>query len=338
MSKEILLSIIIPMYNSANYIEQLLKSYIDNSYNKNDVELIIVDDGSNDGSSMIASSFIKQKAINGRILSTSHSGVSVARNLGIKEAKGKYLLFCDSDDILKKNILYLVKDAIKNNVDIVSMEKSVTPLHDKKIFSGINDNLKFAFTMFGGKKYGISSREFGIGPVRKLYRRSLLSDYNITFPTDIKIWEDGIFNLRALIFANKIELVKIEMYSVRNNPNSTSRTIDASICENAGKVMKISQNELKKVQPAFKNRIIKQENAFILWELFGKFFIWHPNYAQFKKLYSHELLHELKNYGVNLQSRLLIISLQYLGFYPTVFWYKNLKLCKNKLEKKQKWY
>lgn len=338
MSDNILLSVVIPMYNSEEYIGSLLESYVQNKYNRENIELIIVDDGSNDLSVSIATNYIRNNNINGRVISSQHQGASVARNLGIKESHGDYILFCDSDDLLVNNIINLVQEAVKNNIDVISIESDVLISHDKMILNKPYDNLRIAFSMFGGQNYGISSNEFGMGPVRKLYKRQIIKDNNITFPIGVTTWEDGIFNLHFLIHSRKIELVKKNMYSVRNNPKSTSRKIDSTICTNAQKIMAISNKMLLDIDLGFRKKILSQERVYILWELFGKYFIWHPNYKQYRQLFTHSSLKDLVRYGVNLQSRLLVVSLRYLGFYPSVFWYKYLKLLKNKLTKQQKWY
>ena len=93
--KQINLSIIIPVYNNDKYIQRCLDSVLAQSYN--DFELIIVDDGSTDGSSEICK---KYASTDSRIIYTKipNSGAGAARNIGIKLSKGKYITFIDSDD------------------------------------------------------------------------------------------------------------------------------------------------------------------------------------------------------------------------------------------------
>lgn len=107
-----LVSIIIPIYNSANYLEDTLKSVVNQTY-KN-YEAILIDDGSTDNSMEIAYKFAKknQKI---KIIKAEHKGVSNARNIGIKSANGRYLTFLDSDDIWLPNKLEEQLKFIKTN-------------------------------------------------------------------------------------------------------------------------------------------------------------------------------------------------------------------------------
>ena len=117
MKNNDLVSIIIPIYNSANYLEDTLKSVVNQTY-KN-YEAILIDDGSTDNSMEIAYKYaMKNPKI--RIIKTKHQGVSNARNIGIKSAIGRYLTFLDSDDIWLPNKLEeQIKFIKKNNYEFI---------------------------------------------------------------------------------------------------------------------------------------------------------------------------------------------------------------------------
>lgn len=92
-------SVIIPMYNAAAFIEKTLASII--AHNKNDIEIILVDDGSTDESADVASKYLVTRGFSSyRIITQENGGVSSARNAGLRAAKGEYIIFCDSDDEL----------------------------------------------------------------------------------------------------------------------------------------------------------------------------------------------------------------------------------------------
>ena len=92
-----IISVIIPVYNVENYIEKCLNSIVNQTYNN--LEIIIIDDGSTDNSIAIAEKIAENdKRI--RIISQVNQGVSSARNLGLDNASGEYILFIDSDDWL----------------------------------------------------------------------------------------------------------------------------------------------------------------------------------------------------------------------------------------------
>lgn len=117
MKNNDLVSIIIPIYNSTNYLEDTLKSVVNQTY-KN-YEAILIDDGSTDNSMKIAYKFAeKNKKI--KIIKVEHQGVSNARNIGIKSANGRYLTFLDSDDVWLPNKLEeQIKFIKENNYEFV---------------------------------------------------------------------------------------------------------------------------------------------------------------------------------------------------------------------------
>ena len=107
-------SIIIPCYNSARFIDKTLTMLI--SQNLSEVEIIIINDGSLDNTSEIVHSYEKSDS-SIRIIDKQNEGVSVARNVGIKEAKGDYVIFLDSDDSFQEGTLDFYREIITNNSD-----------------------------------------------------------------------------------------------------------------------------------------------------------------------------------------------------------------------------
>lgn len=117
MKQKIRLSIIIPVYNVENYIARCLDSVLNQSFET--IEIICVNDGSPDDSRKIISDYIS-KNNNVKCIDRSNGGLSAARNTGIMEAQGEYLLFLDSDDWLEKNVLdNLYNCAQKENLDVL---------------------------------------------------------------------------------------------------------------------------------------------------------------------------------------------------------------------------
>ncbi len=110
-----LLSIIIPCYNSETFIAGTLNSLV--SQNLADCEVIVVNDGSNDGTSRIVKKFIDQYS-EIRLIDKENEGVSVARNVGIKEAHGKFVCFLDSDDAFEEGTLDYFRNILSVNSDI----------------------------------------------------------------------------------------------------------------------------------------------------------------------------------------------------------------------------
>lgn len=112
-----LVSVIVPIYNVEKYLERCIESIRKQSYT--DIEIILVDDGSSDGSSDICDKYI-EKDDRISVFHKKNGGLGDARNVGVEKAKGKYILFVDSDDrIHEKLVEETVKEAEKNQADIV---------------------------------------------------------------------------------------------------------------------------------------------------------------------------------------------------------------------------
>ena len=117
-------SIIVPVYNVEEYIDDCLKSIKNQTFN--DYEVIVVNDGTKDNSMDIV------KKYDVEIINQENGGLSAARNAGVKKAKGEYLIFLDSDDYIEKDLLKKINDSLKDNPDVVRFQiKEVYP--DKEI-------------------------------------------------------------------------------------------------------------------------------------------------------------------------------------------------------------
>ena len=109
----LLFSIIIPVHNSEKYLSESLKSVLGQTYSKKKYEIIIVDDYSTDGSEKIIKNF-KRKFKNIKVINNKmNKKVSYSRNIGIKNAKGRYIVFLDSDDQLKKYSLSNIESILQ---------------------------------------------------------------------------------------------------------------------------------------------------------------------------------------------------------------------------------
>ena len=162
-----LISIIIPYYNGEKYIEKCLDSVKRQEYGN--MEVLIVDDGSKEGSLFIVEEYRKQHKIFMKIIRQTNQGQGAARNTGIENAAGKYLCFLDQDDTLEDGILEkMAVLAEEKNADIVSAGyKRVTPQGKVKQQVYLKDTPWSKFRV--------------IAPWSKLYRREFILSYNIRF-------------------------------------------------------------------------------------------------------------------------------------------------------------
>ena len=142
------ISIIVPIFNGELYLEECLNSLVNQTFN--DIEIICVNDGSTDNSMKILEDFQKKDS-RIEIISQPNQGVSIARNNGVNQANGEYVLFVDSDDWLDLDACAeLYSNAVSNDSDIVLfnsvIENESNPVH-LEYFSGnlINDYTNFSF-------------------------------------------------------------------------------------------------------------------------------------------------------------------------------------------------
>lgn len=187
------ISIIIPIYNSGQFLEKCLNSICEQTF-KN-YEVILVDDGSTDRSSEICLEFQKKDS-RFKYYYQSNSGVSSARNFGLKKVETDYTTFIDSDDFLDQNYLSNVFSETEKMDIIISGYKIV----DKnfKLIEKRNSNAKILHRNELISKVLMDSSVFSF-PWNKIFVTQIIKDNNILFFNNIKYGEDMIFNIQYLL-------------------------------------------------------------------------------------------------------------------------------------------
>ncbi|MED1468588.1 CDP-glycerol:glycerophosphate glycerophosphotransferase [Bacillus salipaludis] len=208
-NKNIKVSVIIPLYNVENLIKETIQGLLLQTLNE--VEFILVDDGSTDDTYQIAFNATRNNS-KFRIVRQDNGGPASARNQGLKLANGEFICFVDADDLLSENALEIMyKAAIENNAELVT-GGSVRFNSKGKWFikSHIDKGL-----MDPGLKNISSNPElfYSIGPCAKLYKRDLVE--GIFFPEQIRFGEDQPFVLYAYLNAKRIFTVDSVVYFYR---------------------------------------------------------------------------------------------------------------------------
>ena len=234
MQSEPLVSVIIPIYKVENYIEKSVKSVIAQSY-KN-IELILVDDGSPDKSTGIAEKVLKENSYPYKLIRQENKGLGEARNTGVKNSGGDWILFLDSDDIIVKDTVKHLVEATNKNADLVfSRYNMITSQED------ICENMpKGNCTYLSPKEIqnGFLLRNYVILAAGTLFRRELFFKENIFFGK--MPWsEDQHFVWRLLAVVNGAVFLDEPLYQYLRRPGSimTSSSIQnvinsyPSICD-----------------------------------------------------------------------------------------------------------
>lgn len=250
-----LVTIIVAVYNVRNYLKECLLSLVKQDY-KN-IEILIINDGSYDGSQKIINKFAA-KYSNITAYKKENGGVSSSRNLGLKHANGKYILFVDGDDMIRV-------DMVRNLVNTIEREK--TDLACSNYFYLYkNRTQKASFP----KENNISSDEAKSllfledslkGVVwNKLYKKSIIDKYNLTFDENIKIGEDIVFTISYLNKIKEVSLVNRPLYFYRMRKSSAlnyQNEKDLSIFEAINQVYKIDTKMEKKMEEYYATMYFK---------------------------------------------------------------------------------
>lgn len=234
LNMQVKISVIIPVYNAELYLEQCIKSVMYQTLE--DIEIILLDDGSTDNSSNICYKLSKlDKRI--RFFSNKNIGQGLERNLGIRYAKGEYVAFLDSDDMYRKNMLEKLYSFAKNNdADIVSCgfqnfsTKTLLdehPLRDE-ILCGKEMIRKFMLDLISyANKDGYSGC---IAVWDSIYRREVIQENNLNFVSERDYYsEDLLFKLDFLKHTHKMILCKDNFYMYRVNDTSYTNDIDKRV-------------------------------------------------------------------------------------------------------------
>lgn len=210
-----LISVIIPVYNVAEWLPQCLDSVLDTDFD--DYEIILVDDGSTDGKSgTICDEYAEMHPDLIKVIHQENGGPGASRNTGIEHAAGDYLLFVDSDDYIDSSIFEDLASYIeKYQSDIYLF--GYCPVINDVVKEKVTANLPFDVQLSLDKNPEILLLE--PSPWGKLWRRSLFVDNNITFP--IKVWyEDLRASLKLFALADTIFNIDKAYYYYRIRENS----------------------------------------------------------------------------------------------------------------------
>lgn len=205
------LSIIIPIYNMERYLKKCLESIFNNKKINYDFEVICINDGSTDLSLEILKAFRKTNSDKMKIVNINNSGVSTARNIGIKEANGEYITFIDSDDWISDDFLQCIFTALNEEPECELFIFN-TNLVKKEVFANkeeIND------TVFNTENHACG----------KVFKKEVVSKNKIEFPPNIKLGEDMVFTFKYILMISKIKYVNKNIYYYRcNREGSTMST------------------------------------------------------------------------------------------------------------------
>lgn len=217
------LTIIIPVYNVEKYIIECLNSIYDKKHLTN-FEVICVDDCGKDNSIDVICKYVKEKNIKNLsvVKHDKNKGLSASRNTGLRYAKGKYICFLDSDDMIdSKNLEELVNYAVEKKLDV--LEANFTEIFETEMSISVNSKrIDYNSDILSGDAYfTLMCENNNYVPMvwTRIYSFNYLIENNLKFVLGLK-FEDEEFTPRALISADRVQYVNKFMYVYRRRDNS----------------------------------------------------------------------------------------------------------------------
>ena len=214
------ISFLIPVYNLEQYLPDCLESILSHSFSG--CEIILVDDGSTDKSPEICDKYASDYG-NVSVFHIKNSGVSAARNVALKYAKGEYVFFFDGDDYLvNDNISKLYETAKENNLDILHNTYYCTA-NDEVSKLSFTENKLYAHEDMLPQINVANMNRILIFAWRNLYKKSFLTENGILFSEELRIAADPVFNMNCFVKCKRFMAVNMPVYCYRIREQSIQR-------------------------------------------------------------------------------------------------------------------
>ena len=232
------LSIIIPAYNAEAYLPQCLDSIFNQNYT--DYEVLCIDDGSTDDTPDLLRQYAS-KHPQLRILTQSNQGMATARNRGLDEARGEYILFVDSDDLLTDGALETLNGKIGNediicfgaktmfvaDASVDSPDKAVTT-HGRTATKMNEPAPMVGWDYFNSHRLEPTEIHF-VCIWQRAYRRLFLTENNLRFADGLRRAEDDLFTTQTMLHARSVKTIPDCLYTYRVRRGSITRTDDPAL-------------------------------------------------------------------------------------------------------------
>lgn len=216
------LTVIVPIYNAEKYLPTCLDSLV--SCPLSDMECLLINDGSTDSSLHICNEYTGRDS-RFRVIDKANEGVSIARNIGISHATGKYIMFLDADDYIDTNKWNKIVDAIALELDFIAF--SYFTLYENK---SVKEELFDIQSLSTNDTDSIRKILLGSSALNtcwgKLFKTELVLNNHISFPKGLRTGEDAIFVLDFLKMANHLLLINESILYYRQHGESVMHKLD----------------------------------------------------------------------------------------------------------------
>lgn len=245
-------SIIIPVYNAGKYLRECLDSVLHQTYNN--VEIVAVNDGSTDDSKQILEEYASNYS-NIKVFHTENRGVCAARNMGLDNISGEWVMFVDADDYLAKNAIeILYNDAVNHNADILSglLKDGI-----EEIVNGNNVETN-VWTGIDALEKALEDNRFTYSSCAKLYKRQVVK--GVRFVEGRKIHEDSYFVFCVFLQQPTVVTKDVYIYNARANENSASHT---AFSEKFFDILYFAEEKWKAIEQNYMQLLDKAKNMLV---------------------------------------------------------------------------
>lgn len=309
--EEILLTVIVPIYNGEKFLRRCVDSLIQQTYTK--VEILLINDGSTDNTKSICEEYEK-KDNRVTIINKENEGVSKARNIGIEKAKGKYITFIDADDWIELDTYSkAIKVIDEDNVDIYkfSYVREIGNIKRPYMYK-IETNKKIIKKDYEKHIYPYMFSTYDMSSVcLTIFKKSVIK--NIKFNTTLKYGEDFLFTTKAILKSDSIYVVPDICYHyICNKESATSKRSIENYIRKIRDII-IANNELIN-EFEDKNRYLKLKNQRIIkeYEQIIRQVSGESNYKEFKNIINkirkeiiYPMCSDIKEEGILRESNIL---------------------------------
>ena len=259
VKSNILISVIVPVYNTDKYLEECIKSLLLQTIPF--YEIILINDGSTDDSGQICKEYSEQFK-NIQLIEQENQGQSAARNRGLSIATGEYVVFVDSDDFVSNNMSECLKqNLLRNRVEVLYY--SATIQNDLGIVQDNNAYVRkkeVCNCVMSGKDFFMKTYpdNYIVSPCTAIYKRDFLLKENIMFPKGI-LYEDNPFYLNVTMHSNRVLCIPDELYIRRLRANSTMTSkMSRRKCEDFITIQILLWDLIKRNKNFFTQEVIKK--------------------------------------------------------------------------------
>lgn len=212
-------SFIITIYNVERYLERCIESVLNQT--ENDYEIILINDGSTDNSSKICEEY-KIKYENISVVHTPNKGVSSARNRGILEAKGNYLLILDADDFIESDLISYLNHYLDNGMSIDVLTTNYRKIKNNQLTLFENTPMKGVVTGNSFLKFQLENDTSSDAVWRNVYRKQFIIDNKLFFKENY-VYEDNLWTPVVFLKAKSVIVADFIFYNYMIRPNSITQ-------------------------------------------------------------------------------------------------------------------